>query len=445
MSATTDSGAHAAYNPGRLFTLSCISLVAAAFVFSIRTAIIPELATAFGLSNEAVNGAAGAAFLGFALTVFLGSPACDWVGMGRLLFLAGVFHVGGTLATIFAKEIGGEGGAYNVLWGSMFTLGLAHGLVEAVINPLAATIYPSDKTHKLNVLHAWWPGGLFFGGIIAVTLGSLGFSWQFKWAVILLPSLAYIGMLLGQKFPSTERVASGISNATMFKQALNPLFVGLLICMIMTASTELAPNQLLETLSGSVGMSGTLILSYVSALMFVLRFFAGPVAHKLSPIGLLWISALLAGVGLFALSNSTSPPVAMISATIFAVGVCYVWPTMLAVTSELFPKGGALLMGIMATFGNIAIYFVLPEMGKINDNAIKANLAAGMAEAAAKSAAAPVAFRYIAILPLILLVTFGLIWIVLRAKGGYEAVRKAEAVDLGQADPADFTPSAMPG
>lgn len=427
----------------RLFILSCISLVAAAFVFSIRTAIIPELATAFGLTNEEVNTAAGAAFLGFALTVFLGSPACDWVGMGRLLLLAGFFHVAGTLSTIFAKEIGGAENAYNVLWGSMFVVGLAHGLVEAVINPLIATLYPQDKTHKLNVLHAWWPGGLVMGGLIAVAMGQMGLDWRIKWAVILIPSLLYIAMLMGQKFPSTERVASGVTNQDMFKQVFNPVFLAFLFCMLLTASTELAPNQLLETLSGSVGMSGTLILSYVSGLMFIMRFFAGPVAHKLSPIGLLWTSALLSGVGLLALSYSGSWPVAMVSATVFAVGICYVWPTMLAVTSELFPRGGALLMGLMATFGNIAIYFVLPQMGKINDDAIAANTAAGMAEAAAKAAAAPIAFRYVAILPAILLVTFGLIWLYLKARGGYRAVQDAEARGLGQADPADFSAQAV--
>lgn len=431
MRGTGSASGHAAYNPSRLFLLSCVSLITAAFVFSIRGAIIPELVTTFGLSNETVNTAAGAAFLGFALTVFIGSPACDWVGMGRLLFLAGVLHVVGTLGTIFTRELSGPLGAYNVLWGSMFTVGLAHGLVEAVINPLAATLYPEDKTHKLNVLHAWWPGGLVLGGLIAPGLGALGFGWQVKLAVILIPAAVYLFLLIGQPFPSTERVASGVSSASMFREALNPLFLGFLFCMILTASTELAPNQLLETLSQTVGMSGSLLLSYVSGLMFVLRFFAGPVAHKLSPVGLLWVSSLLSGIGLFALSYSTSPVAAMFAATIFALGICYIWPTMLGVTTELFPKGGALLMGLMATFGNIAIQFVLPLMGRVTDDATKANLAGGMAEAAAKAAAAPIAFRYVAGLPLVLLVAFGIIWLVVRARGGYSTIRDREALVQG--------------
>lgn len=446
MSAEASPQATKGINPGWLFNLSCISLITAAFVFSIRAAVLPEMTAAFGLSNEKMNAAAGAAFLGFALTVFIGSPACDWVGMGRLLFLAGAFHIGGTLATIFAQQLGGSpDGAYNVLWASMFTVGLAHGLVEAVINPLAATIYPADKTHKLNVLHAWWPGGLVMGGLIAVGIGMAGFDWKVKLGVILIPSLIYIVMLFGQKFPATERVASGISNAEMFKEALNPLFLLLLFCMLLTATTELAPNQLIATLSGKFQMDGSLILSYVSFLMFALRFFAGPVAHKLSPIGLMWGSSALAGVGLLLLSFANSPVMAFITATVFALGVCYMWPTMLSMTSELFPRGGALLMGLMGTFGNIAIYFVLPAMGKITDGAKTALIQAGTPEAQAAIDAAPISFRYVSALPVVLIVVFGIIWVMLKAKGGYHAVQKSQANAMGQADPADFSVAAVQG
>ena len=54
-----------------------------------------------------------------------------------------------------------------LLWAAMLTLGLAQGLVEGVINPLCSTLFPEDKTHRMNVLHAWWPGGLIVGGLLA--------------------------------------------------------------------------------------------------------------------------------------------------------------------------------------------------------------------------------------------------------------------------------------
>ncbi|MBM3459093.1 MAG: MFS transporter, partial [Armatimonadetes bacterium] len=251
-SAAASADRHAGYDANRLFLLSCVSLVAAAFAFTIRGAVQPELVAAFAMSNETVNSAMGAAFLGFALTVFVGSPACDWVGMGRLLQLAGIFHLVGTLGTIFAQQIGGAIGVYNALWGSMFVVGLAHGLVEAVINPLAATMYPEEKTHKLNVLHAWWPGGIVIGGLIASAMAGMGANWQLKLGVILLPAILYLVLLVGQRFPSTERVASGVSTGEMVTSAFNPLFLAFLFCMLLTASAELGPNQLFETLSKTV-------------------------------------------------------------------------------------------------------------------------------------------------------------------------------------------------
>src|SRR5262249_1276174 len=111
-------------------------------------------------------------------------------------------------------------------------------------------------------------------------------------------------------------------------------------------------------------------------------------------------------------------------------GVCFMWPTMLATASERFPRGGALLMGLMGTAGTASIYFVLPQMGKIFDN--EAARLAGGADAYAKLAAtspeldrikglaAQLSFKEVAIVPAALLLVFGAIWLYDRSKGGYK-------------------------
>jgi hypothetical protein len=190
-------------------------------------------------------------------------------------------------------------------------------------------------------------------------------------------------------------------------------------------------------------MKGIILLIYVSGLMFVMRHFAGTLAHKLSPIGLLWVSCLLASAGLLLLSVANSPLTGLLAATVWGTGVCYMWPTMLASASERFPRGGALLIGLMGTAGTLSIKFVLPWMGSIFDTT-KIKVAGG--EAAFKAltgeklnevlgAAAQQSFRMVAILPAILLIVFGLIWLYDRARGGY----KAEKIILGEgaAAPAD--------
>src|SRR5207245_3909764 len=124
----------------------------------------------------------------------------------------------------------------------------------------------------------------------------------------------------------------------------------------------------------NISWAGTLILVYTSGMMFVLRHFAGPIAHRLSPVGMLTGSAFLSCIGLFLLSYANSVVTAFAYATIYGLGIAYFWPTMLGVAAERFPKGGALLLGLMGSFGNLAISQALPVMGGIYDSYTVANL-----------------------------------------------------------------------
>jgi hypothetical protein len=153
----------------------------------------------------------------------------------------------------------------------------------------------------------------------------------------------------------------------------------------------------------------------------------------LSSIGLLWFSCLMGSLGLVALSFANSPVTGLLAATLWGTGVCFMWPTMLATASERFPRGGALLMGLMGTAGTLSIRFVLPQMGAIFDTK-KIEVAGG--EAAFKALppggpemdrilglAAQTSFRDVAILPAILLIVFAGIWMYDRSKGGFKATR----------------------
>jgi MFS family permease len=390
-------------NQRRLFIASCLSLVVTAMIFVIRGDIAPQLEPAFGLSHEDYAFVSLMAFFGFAASIFVASPMLDALGMRNLLYLAFALHIGGILAFIFAPS-------YTVLYMSMLFAGFGNGLVEAVINPLTATIYADEKTHKLNVLHAWWPGGLIIGGLIAYAMGLLNFTWQMKMGVVLIPTIIYGLLIFGQQFPKTERAAAGISAGDMIKAALIPMFLVLLFCMMITASIELAPGQLMESvLRDKAKMSGTLVFVYGSALMFVLRFFAGPIAHKISPIGIMWVSVTLAGIGLYWLAGATSTIAAYIAATIFYIGVCFMWPTMLGITSERFPKGGAFSMGLMGFAGQAALGLVILRTGKIFDQM-----------------GATASFQFIAKLAFIPFLVFAIWWIKDYLAGGYKAVKLSQ-------------------
>jgi len=352
--------------------------------------------------------------------------------MKLLLPLSGICFSVGMLTIIFADRFASGAAIYDVLWVGALITGIGWGLVETVVNPLIATLYPDQKTGKLNSLHAWWPGGIVIGGLLGYGMSSIEMGWQAKLAVVFLPAAGVILLSMGLKFPPTERAASGVSVGEMFKELANPLFVILFLSMFLTAASELAPGQWVDlALSRTVHMSGILLLVYVSGLMFVMRHFAGALVHKLAPIGVLWVSCLLASLGLVALSFADSPALGFLAATLWGTGVCYMWPTMLATASERFPRGGALLMGLMGTAGTLSIQFVLPRMGAIFDTT-KVAAAGGEAKFNALKGdeldrvlglAAQTSFRAVAILPALLLLVFGAIWFYDKSKGGYKATR----------------------
>ncbi len=429
-----------AYQIRRLFFISVLALTATGIGFSIRGNIASSLqADLFDpidplKSAGMVASVLGVVFLGFAFTIAIGSPLLDYLGMGRLLALSSTCLTAGNLVVIFAQNLAGSMPLFWVVWCGMLLIGIGQGLVETVINPLTATIYPDDKTHKLNVLHAWWPGGIIIGGLLGLAIGQAGLSWKAQLVAAILPAVAFGVMLAGAKFPPTERVAAGVSAGSMMKEVFRPFFLVWFGCMFLTAAAELAPGQWVDmALTRTVGMKGIWLLIYVSGLMFVMRHFAGPLAHKFSPVGLLWISSLLAAAGLVLLSWANSPVTGFLAATVWGIGVCYMWPTMLAAASERFPRGGALLMGLMGTAGTLSIYFVLPKMGAIFD-AEKLRAAGG--EEAFKQLsgdalnqvlgqASQYSFRIVAILPAILLLVFGVIWLYDKSRGGFKPEKLA--------------------
>ncbi len=431
-----DHDRHSAYDKKKLFFVSSLALTTAGINASLRANTAGDLQSIFLNPIDAVHSATmiasvlGVPFLGFALTIAIGSPLLDYIGMKLLLVLSGVCFTLGMLITLFAGSIATGPAVYQVLFLGAIVAGIGWGLAETVVNPLVATLYPEDKTAKLNLVHAWWPGGLVIGGLLGVGLTQAGFGWQAKLGLSILPALGVAFLSMGLKFPPTERAASGVSMGEMFKELLSPLFIILFLSMFLTAASELAPGQWVDiALSRTVHMPGILLLVYVSGLMFVMRHFAGALGRRLSPIAVLWLSCLMAALGLVALSYANSPVTGLLAATLWGTGVCFMWPTMLASASERFPRGGALLMGLMGTAGTLSIQFVLPYMGKIFDN--KKIEVAGGADAFQKLTAGPEmdrvlglaaqeSFRVVAILPAILLVVFAGIWLYDRSQGGFK-------------------------
>ena len=400
----------------RLFVASIIAIATTSFGFIVRAFLISEWGVQFNLSDTQIGALQGAGLFPFALSIIFFSLIIDRIGYGRAMAFAWVGHVASALITMTAHS-------YTQLYLGTLIFALANGVVEAVTNPVVATMFARDKTKYLNMLHAGWPGGLVLGGVLFIALGSL--AWQWKIGLFLLPAIVYGVMMLGCKFPVQERVAAGISYDDMLKEfgwagcllvsyfvagaidavaagifhtALpslvfwlitivpailfavvvksfgRPMFVFMLLIMVLLATTELGTDSwvaaLMTPVLKSLGANaGNWVLVYTSAIMFVLRFCAGPLVHKLSPLGLLAVCALLAAAGLLALAHAgAAAGLVFLAATLYGVGKSFFWPTTLGVVSEQFPKGGALTLNAMGGMGMIAVGVLgAPFLGALQD------------------------------------------------------------------------------
>ena len=346
-------------NRRSLFIASCASLLVTSLSFGIRAGILNDLGVEFELNGSELSRIAATAFWGFPVSMIIGGALVDKVGMKNLMRLAYIGHFAGILLTIFA-------GGFWSLWISTLFIGLANGMVEAVCNPLVASIYPEEKTTKLNQFHLWFPGGIVIGSLVAFSFGKLGLSWQVMMAVMLLPTIWYALQMERMEFPVTERVANKVSDSDMYKALLNPLYIIITIAMLGTATSELFINQYVDVLLKSVSDNAILILLITSGVMTFGRGIAAPVVERFSTAGMLLFSAVFTTIGLY-MMGTMDGSMLFVSAFVFGIGVTYFWPTMIGFVATYLPATGAVGMAVIGAAGMFAVSIYMQFMGGFYD------------------------------------------------------------------------------
>jgi MFS family permease len=406
----------AAPNAYRLLWAGFMAIMASGVGFSIRAGILGQWGKLYGFTQTELGTITGGGLTGFGIVILLSALIADKIGYGTLMVTAFIMHLTSaalTLATGAAFVWGGKDAAFQCLFWGMFLFAVGNGIAEAVVNPLVATLFPKARTHYLNILHAGWPGGLIVGGLLAtVFTGESIFGWtplseplrwQYQISFFLVPVLCYGVMLLGQHFPKSEASQQGVSYANMLRELgilgvavicvllglffhsdlklpvivsvalaggiwlafsyitgfhLGPVLLSvLLITHALVGYVELGTDSWIGKITGAIMDSkqrGLMLFVYTSSLMFALRFFAGPIVERTSPLGLLFVSGILGATGLTLLSSATTVWFCVIAATVYACGKTFLWPTMLAVVSEQFPRAGAIAIGAIGGVGMLS-------------------------------------------------------------------------------------------
>jgi len=369
--------------------------------FAIRAGILSQLSTDFDLSDGQLGWVNSMAFLGFPVAMMIGGVLYNKLGAKKLLITAFICHLVGLILTITASGF----------WGlliSTFFIGFANGAVEAACNPLIAQLYPNNKTTMLNRFHVWFPGGIVIGAIISKFMTDAGLGWQLQIAVMLVPSIIYGILVLKQQFPQLHKTIT-TSTLSNIKALSHPLFIFMVLCMTLTATTELGTQQWIDRILAASGASPMLIMAMITGLMAVGRYFAGPVIHKLNPVGVLLSSAVIATAGIYSMSIATGNAV-YFAAILFALGVTYFWPTMIGFIAEYVPETGALGLSLIGGAGMFAVSMWNPVIGLWIDSAREQALSATSNTVDAELLSGQSVLANLTIFPAMLIIAFTLLY-----------------------------------
>ena len=358
----------------RLMWASFLTLVASGVGFAVRAAMAGTWEAEFNIGVE-FGAIMGAGFLGFGMMIFFGGILVEKFGYKSLLVIAFLLHLI-SAGMIFAAQpaydaaieqdpAAATAAAFNILFWSTFLFSIAQGLYEAVINPMIAQLYPDNQTHYLNILHAGWPGGMIIGGLIAVCfVGQDAWVMPVDYWEVVLAGFAVIVVLYGAiafscPFPATAAKKQKGNFAVLFSCFFSPVFLLLILLHACVGYVELGVDSWVTKLMNNLMPNAILILIYTSFLMFILRFFAGPIVHRINPIGLLLVSSILACLGLLWLGSDIQSVVMIFAAaTLYSLGKAFFWPTMLGVAGERYPQSGAIAMGALGAAGMLTVGLV---------------------------------------------------------------------------------------
>lgn len=442
-------------NRMRLLWAGFMAILAAGVGFGIRGGILDNWAAEFGFTGAQTGAILGAGFSGFCFGIIIGGFIADRIGYGKLVMAAFVMHVVSAVIALAASPEMGQTLAYQCLFWGSFIFAVANGTLEAVANPLVATLFPEKRTHYLNILHASWPAGLVLGAACGWYLDDkMEIHWKMQLALFLIPSVIYGLMFFGQKFPKSEASQKGLGLGEMFRDV--GVFGGLIVCYLLAlffkntlgfdagssyvigvvllivagmltrqqtevsmqslgllavcalfgaymqiafdlptlasviiggallaglgmtmrwavgafllfilfiahalvGAVELGTDGWIQNITGNILTSeqGKILFVFTSAVMFALRFCADFIERNLglSPVGILFVCAVLACLGLNLASGISTFGGAVVALGIYAVGKTFFWPTMLAVASDRYPRTGAVAISMMGGIGMLS-------------------------------------------------------------------------------------------
>ena len=328
----------------------------------------------FGVSAELTTEQLGripaVMFLSFIIAILATGPLADRCHARVIILLALATTTLGLGAVAAAPS-------YTMLLFAVALMGFGAGVLDMILSPLVAALQPERRSAAMNWLHSFF----CIGAVSALLIASVALAWDISWRMVavglMLAPIASFLIFLRLPLPTLiQEDRQRESMPTLFRQ---PYFIACLIAIFLGGATEMGLSQWLPTYAEhGLGYSkeiGGLALAGFSIGMAIGRIGAAMLHEKVPAIPLMMGCCAVTIVLFIIISIAPTPAIAITAAIAAGVSGSCLWPTMLAITADAYPQGGATMFGVLTAFGNAGCSLVPWLVGIIS---VHSNLSIGL-------------------------------------------------------------------
>ena len=302
------------------------------------------------------------------LTLFI-----DKIKYKNIVQFANIISIIGTILFSLSPFIMREN-PYPIILVATIIFAFASGMLEVILSPITDTIPDDFKNKKsaMSLMHSFYAWGQVLC-IVYVSL-SLTFFGIENWmyivlATILVPIVCMI-MFASTTIVEVRKVEEVGENKKVLK---NPIFFLCAFAIMFGAASEIIMNQyvssfceinlnLSKTMSDMVGMVLFAVCLGLGRLLF------GFLGHKVNIHKVLIISSFMAIICYAIVGGVSNSIVALIFAILTGFFVSLLWPGVLGIAGEVFPKAGAWIFSSLAIAGDVGAMLLPSIAGKVVDN-----------------------------------------------------------------------------
>jgi len=302
---------------------------------------------AAGLTQEQLGRLGAITFAGLVTGILVAGPLADRWGAEPFALLGNALTAVSLMAAAFAPS-------YALLGTAIFVLGMGAGILDMVLSPIVAALNPARRAAAMNWLHSFY----CVGAVVTILTGTLalqaGLGWRASCLLLLLLPVGLMVAFAPLRFPALSAAGGRLRLRSLLRHAW---FWVALAAIMLGGATEAGMAQWLPAyaemaLNYPVWIGGTALLLF-SVMMAAGRMVVGAAEARWNPYAVMAWGSGLSGLLFLGGSFFPAPGLALVACIAAGFTGSCLWPTMLAVTADRYPDGGASMYGALGAAGNV--------------------------------------------------------------------------------------------